>query len=352
LCSPLRRQDVKSLFSALAYDFAVALFYASRYSNAVTRSAATRTLPIPVLAGPTASGKTALSLEMAARYPIEIISADAMMIYRGMDIGTAKPSPTERGDVVHHMIDLIEPGDDFSVTAWVVQAERTIGEILQRKRIPLVVGGTGFYIRSLAQGLPTTPASNHNAIAQLEAELANKGLEVMLSELERASPEDAIRAERNPRRVLRALEIYRASGKPPSFFALKPAAFLYSKVVLLPPRAELETRIEARTKAMIEAGLMMEAAELSLDLVQDGKRVTSFQAIGYKQALDHLTGVIQLEEVERRINLATRQLAKRQETWFKAEPDATIVNTSEEARAEMDSRLERWHTMYNERGWE
>jgi tRNA dimethylallyltransferase len=318
----------------------------------VSRSAANKTLPIPVLAGPTASGKTALSLEMAARYPVEIISADAMMVYRGMDIGTAKPSLTERGDVVHHMIDLIEPGDDFSVTTWVQTTEKIIAEILSRKRIPLVVGGTGFYIRSLAQGLPTTPASNHNAIVQLEAELAKKGLEAMLGELERASPEDAVRTERNPRRVLRALEIYRATGKAPSFFALKPAAFLYSKLVLLPPRESLESRIEARTKAMLEAGLIMEAAELSLDFVKDGKRLTSFQAIGYKQAIDHMTGVIQLEEVERRINLATRQLAKRQETWFKAEPDATILTTIDDARTELDARLERWHTMYNERGWE
>ena len=326
-------------------------FCPGRYSKSVNRSAAIRTLPIPVLAGPTASGKTALSLEMAARYPVEIISADAMMVYRGMDIGTAKPSSSERGNIVHHMIDLIEPGDEYSVSTWVAQAEKIIGDILSRKRIPLVVGGTGFYIRSLAQGLPTTPASNQNAIAQLEAELANKGLDVMLAELEKASPEDAIRAERNPRRILRALEIYRATGKPPSAFALKPAAYLYSKVVLLPPRGSLEARIEARTKAMIEAGLIMEAAELSLDFVKDGKRLTSFQAIGYKQAMDHLTGVIQLEEVERRINLATRQLAKRQETWFKAEPDASILTTTEDARIELDARLERWHTMYNERGW-
>ena len=134
-------------------------FSPGRYSNTVSRSAATRTLPIPVLAGPTASGKTALSLEMAALYPVEIISADAMMVYRGMDIGTAKPTPAERGEIVHHMIDLIEPGDDYSVSTWVAQAEKTIGDILKRKRIPLVVGGTGFYIRSLAQGLPTTPAS-------------------------------------------------------------------------------------------------------------------------------------------------------------------------------------------------
>lgn len=289
---------------------------------------------------------------MGTRYPIEIISSDAMMVYRGMDIGTAKPSPTERAGVPHHMIDLIEPGEDFSVTQWVNAAEMVIAEILERKRIPLVVGGTGFYIRSLAQGLPTTPRSNPNMIHQLEAELEQKGLDAMLSELERVSPEDALRTERNPRRVLRALEIYRSTGKAPSRFALKSAKFLYSKVVLLPPRISLTERIEARTKAMIEAGLIMEAAELSFDFVQAGKRVTSFQAIGYKQALDHLTGVIQLEEVERRINLATRQLAKRQETWFKAEPDATIASSTQEARAELDSRLERWHTMYAERGWE
>jgi tRNA dimethylallyltransferase len=318
----------------------------------VSRSTALKTLPIPVLAGPTASGKTALSLEMGNRYPIEIISADAMMVYRGMDIGTAKPSPSERGTVPHHMIDLIEPGEDYSVTQWVNQSESIIAQILGRKRIPFVVGGTGFYIRSLAQGLPTTPISNPNAIVELERELEQKGLDAMLTELGRVSPEDAVRTERNPRRVLRALEIYRATGKAPSVFALKQAKFLYSKIVLLPPRASLGERIEARTKTMIESGLIMEAAELSLDLVQHGKRVTSFQAIGYKQALDHLTGVIALEEVERRINLATRQLAKRQETWFKAEPDAVIFDSVAAAREELDSRLERWHTMYAERGWE
>lgn len=305
-----------------------------------------------MLAGPTASGKTALSLEMGARYPIEIISSDAMMVYQGMDIGTAKPSTLERAGIPHHMIDLIEPGEDYSVTAWVNKAEDVITDILARKRIPLVVGGTGFYIRSLSQGLPTTPASNVRAIQQLEVELEQKGLDAMLAQLAQISPDDAMRTERNPRRVLRALEIYRSTGKTPSQFAPKPAKFLYSKLVLLPPRETLTERIEARTQAMIEQGLLMEAAELSFDFVQSGKRVTSFQAIGYKQAIDHLTGVIQLEEVTRRINLATRQLAKRQETWFKAEPDATIVSTIQEARQELDLRLEIWHNMYNDRGWE
>jgi tRNA dimethylallyltransferase len=314
---------------------------------------------IPVLAGPTASGKTALSLEMAHSFPLEVISADAMMIYRGLDIGTAKPSPDERGAVPHHLIDICEPNTPFSVAQWVAAAEAAIADVLARGKIPLVVGGTGFYIRALSQGLPSTPASDPEAMRRLEEELKNQGLDAMLGELERASPEDATRSQRNPRRVLRALEILRGTGRAPASFAQHPPRFAYQKFVLMPGKDVLEPRIAARTRTMLESGLLEETrALIPIFASSDGdsavhggtvRRATSFQAIGYKQALDHLLGVqdangvtqpISLEETERRINLATRQYAKRQETWFRSEPGAQLFSTLESARVALTHALE------------
>jgi tRNA dimethylallyltransferase len=312
--------------------------------------------PIPILAGPTASGKTALSLELGQRYPLEIISADAMMVYRGMDVGTAKPTPLERAAVPHHLIDLLEPNTDFSVARWVLEAERAIGDVIARGRIPLVVGGTGFYIRALKEGLPSAPPSDPDAIARLEVELALNGLDAMVAELETASPEDATRAARNPRRVLRALEILRGSGRPPKDFLPQTPRFLYRTVILMPEKTVLDARIEARTRKMLKDGLIEEARGLMPYFVRGDasshpRRATSFQAIGYKQALDHLTGVftddgtrrdVPLPEVERRITLATRQYAKRQATWFKRESDAITVDSTEAARLELERILETW----------
>ncbi len=308
-------------------------------------------LKIPVLAGPTASGKTALSLELAQRYPLEVISADAMMVYRQLDVGTAKPTRLERGEVPHHLIDIADPNTDFSVTEWVVAAEGAIAEVVERGRIPLVVGGTGFYIRALSQGLPSAPPSDANAMQRLEVELKKQGLDSMIAELGAVSPSDAERTQRNPRRVLRALEILRGTGRAPATFEPRAPRFSFEKFVLLPDKALLETRIAARTSAMLSGGLLEEARGLLKAFSRDGRRATSFQAIGYKQALDHLLGVpddagvvqhISLEETERRISLATRQYAKRQATWFAREPDAQIFRTLPEIKSALETALRAW----------
>ncbi len=305
--------------------------------------------PIPILCGVTASGKTALSLELAQHHSFEIISADAMMVYTGMDIGTAKPSPEERQTVPHHLLDILPPNTDFSVTAWVEKAETAIAEILARGKTPLVVGGTGFYIRALSQGLPSTPMSDPNAMQRLEIELKSQGLDAMLTELENASPEDASRTQRNPRRVLRALEILRGTGKVPSEFVPIPPKYAFAKFALIPDSTVLEPRIATRTRTMLESGLLEETQRLMDIFVRDGRRATSFQAIGYKQALDHLLGTtdqagnsvqISLEETERRINLATRQYAKRQGTWFKAEPNTKVFSQLEEIQKALEESLE------------
>lgn len=308
-------------------------------------------LKIPVLAGPTASGKTALSLALAKRYPLEIISADAMMVYRSMDVGTAKPNLLEQSAVPHHLIDIADPNTDFSVTEWVTAAESAIADVLERGHVPLIVGGTGFYIRALSQGLPSAPPSDPVAMQRLEVELKKQGLDRMIAELGEVSPSDAERTQRNPRRVLRALEILRGTGRPPNSFTPKAPRFSYQKFVLLSDKALLETRIAARTSAMLEGGLLEETRGLLGTFSREGRRATSFQAIGYKQVMDHLLGVpdgagvvqpISLEETERRINLATRQYAKRQATWFAREPDAQIFHTLPEITAALETSLAAW----------
>ena len=308
-------------------------------------------LKIPVLAGPTASGKTALSLALAAHHRIEVISADAMMVYRQLDIGTAKPSRFERDQVPHHLIDIADPNTDFSVTEWVVAGESAIADVVQRGKIPLVVGGTGFYIRALSQGLPSAPPSDPDAMGRLEVELRSQGLDRMIAELGAVSPSDAKRTQRNPRRVLRALEILRGTGRAPATFSPTAPRFSYQKFVLLPDKALLETRIAARTSAMLMGGLLEETRDLLGVFSRDGRRATSFQAIGYKQALDHLLGVpdgagvvqpISLAETERRINLATRQYAKRQATWFAREPDAQIFGSLLEIKSALETSLVAW----------
>jgi tRNA dimethylallyltransferase len=305
-------------------------------------------LKIPVLCGLTASGKTALSLELAKHHRLEIISADAMMVYRGMDIGTAKPSVLERDNTPHHLIDILPPNQNFSVAEWVRAAETAIGEILARGKTPLVVGGTGFYIRALSQGLPSTPMSEPAQIAKLEQELQKQGLDALYAELEQHSPQDAERSQKNPRRVLRALEILRGTGQAPSSFAPIPPKYTFFKVALVSAMSDLEPQIAQRVEWMFASGLLKEAQELADIFAKDGRRATSFQAIGYKQALDYLLGTsdangnhvaIDLEETKRRVVLATRQYAKRQSTWFKAEPNALLVSGVLEARALLENFL-------------
>jgi tRNA dimethylallyltransferase len=290
---------------------------------------------VTVLAGPTASGKTALALDLAREWGLEVVSADAMMVYRGLDVGTAKPSLAERAAVPHHVIDVVDPDEDYSVAQWVVAAEKAISWIISRGKVPLVVGGTGFYVRSLSEGLPSTPPSKPAEIARLEQEMRERGLEALTAELERASPADARRAQDNPRRVLRYLEVLRSTGRPPSAFPARPAVYRYQKVVLDPPPGELADRIERRTRTMLEGGLLEEAAGLRRLFERSGRRPTALQAIGYREAADVLAGRETIDEAAVRISLATRQYAKRQRTWFRREPGATLVGSTEEAAAKL-----------------
>jgi tRNA dimethylallyltransferase len=270
-----------------------------------------------VLVAPTASGKTAAALAMARRVPLEVVSADAMQVYRGLDIGTAKPTRSERLVVPHHMLDVVEPHVAFSVADYVRQAEAAIDDVVARGFVPLVVGGTGFYLRALAEGLPGTPPSDPALQAELAHELEERGLEALLAELERASPADAARAQRNPRRVLRALEVLRATGRPASAHPPQAPRYRFVTAVVLPSQKVLAERIALRTQQMLGAGWLDEVRAL---LPGMRRWKTAAQAIGYDLLRRHLEGAITLAEATARIEAATLHYAKRQRTWFRKTP--------------------------------
>lgn len=290
---------------------------------------------IPLLAAPTASGKTNLALDLAKHYPIEIISADAMLVYKHLDIGTAKPSTEEQARVKHHLIDVIEPNQAFSVANYVKLAESAIKGALKRGKMPFVVGGTGFYIRALTDGLATVPSADFAVQQAFWDVFKRDGLEPLQKKLESLSPKDAVRTQRNPRRVIRALEIIERTGKAPYEFSNTKPAFEYSKLILLPEMTKLRPLIEARTKLMFEAGWVTEVEVL---LKQYPTLATAKQALGYDTITKHLKGELSLEEAQDAIILATKQFAKRQHTWFKKEKDAYIIpSLASEAKHEVST---------------
>ena len=278
---------------------------------------------VPMLGAPTASGKSStairLALQLRDRVTIEIVTADAMQVYEGMDIGTAKPDLAERAGVRHHLLDLVTPAEPFSVARWVAAAEEVIGEILARGALPLVVGGTGFYLRSLAAGLPLVPPADPQVQQPIVEQLERDGLDGLRAELAARAPLDAERAGLNPRRVVRALEILRSTGRPPSSFGRTEPRFGYSKVVLLPTADQLAPRISARAEQMFGQGLVDEVRSL---LERWPEQLTATQAIGYKEVVAHLRGEIDLAEAREAVRLATSQYSRRQLTWFRREPDA------------------------------
>ncbi len=292
-----------------------------------------------MLGAPTATGKTQVALALAAELGLEIVSADAMQVYRGMGVGTAKPSPADRARVPHHLIDVVTPDQPFSVAAFVTRAEAAIAEVLARGKLPWVVGGTGYYLRSLAAGLPTLPATDPELQAPLWARLEREGLESLVGELEAASSKDAARAQRNPRRVIRALEVLQRSGRPPSTFPRTAPAHRYAKLVLLPELGALRPRIEARVEAMFAEGLVAEVQGL---LGRYREQLTATQAIGYKEVVAHLQGGSTLEEAKEMVKRATIRYARRQGTWFRKEPGAArVAGLAPEVEGELRLWLQR-----------
>ena len=284
---------------------------------------------IPVLGGATASGKSALALALALEFGLELVSADAMMVYRELDIGTAKPTPEEQARVPHHLIDVVLPDEAFSVARYVALAERAIGEVLAQGRLPLVVGGTGFYIRALTEGLPTTPAPDAAVQAGLWQRLEQGGLDALEAELRRLSPEDARRAQRNPRRVVRALEVWERSGRSPTTFPLSKPRYRYSKRRLELDLGVLEAAITRRTQRMFQMGLVAEVERL---LGRYPNATTALQAIGYKEVRAFLEAdMLDTSQMMKQVTQATLRYAKRQRTWFAKEPQMTPLQRDESA---------------------
>ncbi|MDX1643465.1 MAG: tRNA (adenosine(37)-N6)-dimethylallyltransferase MiaA [Thermoanaerobaculia bacterium] len=280
--------------------------------------------PVLAIVGPTAVGKTTLALELAERRPVEIVNADALQVYRGFDIGTAKPTAAERERVPHHLIDILDADEAFSAGAFAERARRVIDEIQGRDRLAVVVGGSGLYLKALLEGIGTLPRSDPEIRRRLEERLEREGSEALWKELEAVDPPTAARLPPADRqRILRALEVYEMSGKPLSHwiserpFGERPLAAV--KVGLTLPRAVLYDRIASRLERMIERGWVEEVAGL-LERWGDPE-LPAFQAIGYRQLARHLQEGRPLEEAVEEIVTATRRFAKRQLTWFRSDSD-------------------------------
>ena len=292
-----------------------------------------QTLTALFILGPTASGKTALTLALAQQQPIEIISVDSALVYRGMDIGTAKPSRAEQAICPHHLIDIIEPTEAYSAAQFAADAQRLIHEIHARGRLPVLVGGTMLYVKALLEPLTELPTANETIRAEIDAQAAQIGWPAMHAELAIVDAETAARLEpTDAQRINRALEIYRISGKPMSQWLAEDTAtheLSFSPILtaLIPePRAILHERINQRFVTMLEHGFLDEMrmlrarGDLHLGL-------PSMRCVGYRQAWEFLDGEYGYEELIEKGQAATRQLAKRQMTWIRGMPEIRVFHS-------------------------
>jgi tRNA dimethylallyltransferase len=286
-------------------------------------------IPIPIICGPTGSGKTAAALRLAEQFPFEIVNADSRQIIRHLDIGTAKPTLEERKRAVFHLIDIIEPGEPYSAVRYLSDATRVIKDILKRGNRPLVVGGTGLYLRALSEGIVQIEADDMNIRDHLEAELASWGADALWERLREIDPLEAAKVHpNNAVRIIRALEIHKLTGKTKSELmasgSYQTSGFQFAYYCLQPDRDVLYRGIETRVDRMIDQGLVKEVAELvSLGLSEGIRRAN---VIGYNEILDHLKGRWTLEEATVLIKQNSRRYAKRQMTWFRHQADCRLFD--------------------------
>lgn len=297
--------------------------------------------PAIFLMGPTAAGKTDLALELVQHFPCDIISVDSAMIYRGMDIGTAKPSPAQLAAAPHRLIDILDPAETYSAAQFRYDALREMAQITQAGRIPLLVGGTMLYFRALQYGLSDLPAADEAVRARLEDELQRDGLASLHARLTQVDPRAAARIHpHDTQRIQRALEVYDVSGmslsdlidvpQTSAGLAIEPSVFPYRavKVAVLPDdRAELHRRIEVRFKAMLMQGFVDEVGRLHRrgDLHIG---LPALRAVGYRQVWCHLEGEMSYDQMVERGIFATRQFAKRQLTWLRSAHDTVKFDIS------------------------
>jgi tRNA dimethylallyltransferase len=273
--------------------------------------------PIAAIVGPTGSGKTDLALALGRRLPIEILVADSRQVYRGMDIGTAKPDAAARAAVPHHLLDLVAPDQPFSVADWAAQAHRLLPEVAARGRLPMLVGGSGLYLAAVLDGYGFGDRPESGVRADLLDQLAGDGIEPLVERLKRTDPQAARRIDlRNPRRVTRALEHVAAHGggaAPPPVAQAWPGPV--ARLGISRPREELYRRIDERARWLFEHGLLDEVRAL-LEAGNDPRRAP-LTGHGYGEAARHLAGEWSLDEAVAVTALRTRQYAKRQGTWFR-----------------------------------
>ncbi len=297
--------------------------------------------PLPIICGPTGSGKSAVAMALASRAPYEIISADSRQLVRHLDIGTGKPTADERARVPHHLIDIIEPGERYSAFRFIGDATRVIGEIRRRGNLPLLVGGTGLYLRALTDGVVEIEQEDMLIRQHLEAEMESLGPEAMHDRLKQIDPLEATKMHPNNRvRVMRALEIFALTGKTKSELtasgSYRKGEFLFQYFCLNPERSSLYQRINLRVEEMVAAGWLEEVERL----VKEGKAdpVRRANIIGYGELLDVLDGRSSLTEALSIIKQATRRYAKRQVTWFKRQAGCRYFATTQELTEALTSR--------------
>ncbi len=295
--------------------------------------------PLPkviAVMGPTASGKTDLALALAERFATDIVSVDSALVYRGMDIGSAKPSPAERSRIPHHLIDICDPATPYNAADFARDARVCIDAIHARGKIPVLVGGTMLYFKALAEGLSPMPGSDAAIRASIEAEAAQRGWPALHAELRAVDPVSAERLHPNhSQRIGRALEVFRISGRPLSAWQTGPAPgaaadYRWVNLALAPHRREtLHERIAQRFDQMLAAGLIEEVdGFFRRGDLHDG--LPSMRAVGYRQVWQYLAGEIDDVAMRERALAATRQLAKRQFTWLRSWPDLNWVVTTAE----------------------
>ncbi len=287
-----------------------------------------------LLMGPTASGKTDFAISLRKRFPCDLISVDSALVFRGMDIGTAKPDLATLSRAPHRLIDFLEPEDSYSAGDFVRDASRAIDEILAARRVPLLVGGTMMYFRALTRGIAALPPADDALRQEIDLQARECGWPAMHGELSEVDPAAAARIEPNDRqRIQRALEVYRASGRPLSDWQrgsepLRDDIRWLKVGLMIEPRRLLHERIEQRLDQMLDSGFLEEMRRLHARPGL-GPDCPAMRSVGYRQFWQYLDGEISLDEARDRALYATRQLAKRQITWLRSEEDVFLVDPLE-----------------------
>lgn len=298
---------------------------------------------IVVIGGVTASGKTGAAISLARRIDGELVGADSVQVYRGFDVGSAKPTPAELAGVHHHLIDVVDPDEDIDAARYAKLADAAIADIASRGKVPIVVGGTGLWIRALVRGLVALPEVDEDVRARLDAEADRVGLAALHERLRAIDPKAGSRIHPNDRvRIVRALEVYEQTGRPLGALqdehALGAPRYDALFFALDRPRDELYAAIRERVRAMLAAGWVDEVRAL---LARWGPDVRPMQSVGYRQILEHLSEGVSLGDTERRIYKATRIYTRRQRTWFRGEP-GEVRWTSAAALADEHEAIEEW----------